>query len=269
MPPLNRKALVSIVIPVYNEEMNVRNALLRVKEVFTPLADQYDFECVFTDNHSTDRTFDILKEMAAEDPRVRAYRFSRNFGYQKSILAAYSLARGDCAVQLDCDLQDPPELISQFLAFWREGYKVVYGIRRTRQESPHIEWMRKGFYRLIDALSEDHLPHDAGDFRLVDRRVLDELVKIKDYHIYIRGRLAVMGFSQIGIPYDRAQRLLGESKFRLKHMVNLAVDALLSHSVAPLRLATWCGLAATLAAIGLAGGYFIMYACFGQEWPAG
>ena len=264
-----RKPLVSIVIPVYNEELNVQRTYDRVKEVFADLSSRYDYEYVFTDNHSTDGTFDLLRDLAKRDPRVRAWRFSRNYGYQKSIMTAYGMAHGDCAIQLDCDLQDPPEMIPQFLELWNKGYKVVYGVRRSRKELRHIRWMRKIFYRLINALSSDPLPHDAGDFRLVDRRILDELAKISDYHIYIRGRLAAMGFSQIGIPYDRNARTYGESKFKFNDLMKLAIDGIVGHSVAPLRLATWCGLASMLMSILLGIGYFVARLAFGQKWPAG
>lgn len=263
------RPLVSIVIPVFNEEPNVQNAIARVQKVFAAIADHYDYELVFTDNHSTDNTFALLKAAAANDPRIRAYRFSRNFGYQKSIYTAYKLARGDCAIQLDCDLQDPPEMIPQFLKLWQEGYKVVFGVRRTRKEPPHIEFMRKIFYRLVDALSEDNMPHDAGDFRLLDRRVLDELARIEDYHIYIRGRVAAMGFSQIGVPYDRDARVAGESKFPFKALVRLALDGIVGHSVAPLRFAIWCGAIAMALSMLLGIAYLVARVGFGEDWPAG
>jgi len=172
--------------------------------VMAQVADRYDFELLFTDNHSSDNTFGVLERLARRDPRVRALRFSRNFGFQRSILTGYLSARGDAAVEIDCDLQDPPSLILEFLRQWESGYRVVYGIRTGRKEGWGMNATRRLFYRLIDSLSEDELPLDAGDFRLVDRCVLEELRKIEDSQPYLRGTIAALGFDQIGIPYHRA-----------------------------------------------------------------
>lgn len=264
-----RTDLISIVIPVYNEEDNVERAYRAVLAVFEPMAGRYEFEILFTDNHSIDRTFEILRRLAAADPRVRALRFSRDFGYQKSILAGYLNARGDAAIQLDCDLQDPPDLIAEFLRLWKEGNQVVYGIRRSRQESRSVELGRKLFYRLINALSEDDLPIDAGDFRLVDRRVLDEIKRVDDATPYLRGMIAAMGFQQVGVPYDRVAREFGDSKFGLGKMTRLAIDGILNHSLVPLRLASLIGV--TLAGLTIFGiiGFAVGRLALGQAWPAG
>src|ERR1035437_8678935 len=173
------KPLVSLVVPVYNEEDNIALLYNAVTAVIDPLAAEYSFEFVFTDNHSTDSTPQLLKELAQTDKRVRAYRFSRNFGYQRSILTAYLLSKGAAAIQLDCDLQDPPEMIPAFLAAWREGSDVVYGIRKSRLESTRWTLARKVFYWLVDFLSEDPIPRDAGDFRLISRPVIQELRRIQ------------------------------------------------------------------------------------------
>lgn len=263
------RRLISIVTPVYNEEENVEILFETVVGVMAVEAEHYDIEVIFTDNHSTDTTFEKLKGIAANDPRVRVFRFSRNFGYQKSIYTGYMKARGDAAIQLDCDLQDPPSLIPQFLRLWEQGYQVVYGVRRTRNEGWLLRGTRHAFYWLVDALSNDQLPRDAGDFRLIDRRIIEELRNVRDTNLYIRGRLATMGFKQIGVPYDRDKRRHGESKFGLASMVGLAIDAVISHSVVPLRLATYLGLfsitAALLGMVGYASAYFLV----GRTWPAG
>src|SRR5262249_30727799 len=149
---------------------------------------------------------------------------------------AYANAVGDAAIQIDCDLQDPPGMIEDFLRKWEEGYYVVYGIRRGRRESATMNAVRKLFYRLIDSLREDDLPLDAGDFRLVDRRILDEVIKIEDYQPYLRGTIASLGFEQIGISYERAERKRGESKFSFRALIGLAMDGILNHSVVPLRI---------------------------------
>jgi len=265
--PINR--LISIVVPVFNEEDNIVPLYDRVLKVMFSLADRYDYEFIFTDNHSTDMTFERLEQLARRDKRVRIYRFSRNFGFQRSIYTGYSKANGDVAIQLDCDLQDPPELITEFVRYWEEGYQVVYGVRRTRKESWLISRVRNVFYWLIDLLSEDNLPHNAGDFRLVDRRVLDELKRFDDHQPYLRGTIAAMGFKQIGIPYDRAERLSGKSKFSLGGLFKLATDGILNHSIIPLRISTFTGL--TISLITFLGiiGYLIGKLFLGKEWPAG
>jgi glycosyltransferase involved in cell wall biosynthesis len=266
---VERKKLISIVVPVFNEQENVRPLHAAVSSVFERLADRYDLEFVFTDNHSDDGTFQELARLAGEDPRVRVFRFSRNFGFQRSIHTGYMQARGDAAIQLDCDLQDPPELLPEFLRLWEDGYKIVYGVRSIRREGFLLTAARKLFYRLIDFLSEDPLPYDAGDFRLVDRCVLDELARIEDQTPYVRGTLAVMGFDQIGVPYARAARSRGQSKFRMRDLVGLALDGILSHSIVPLRLSTYAGLAISVVMFLAIFGYIIARFVFGQSWPAG
>jgi len=260
--------LVSVLVPAYNEEMNVEGAYEAIVRTFDAL-DGYDCEIVFTDNHSTDRTFEILQRIAAGDPRVRVIRFARNYGYQRSLLMAYKAARGDCSVQIDSDLQDPPELIPDMLARWEEGHQVVYGIRRSLADGPLVAAARRGFYWLMNKLSEDDLPLNAGEFRLVDRRILNELRKVDDTSPYLRGLISSMGFSQVGFEYDRAARTAGESKFPFRAMVALAVDGILNHSLIPLRLASMTGLA--IALITFLGTFFYLVGrlFFGQEWPAG
>lgn len=266
---MTSRKLISICVPVYNEEDNVGPLCERVRTVMQKLEDRYDYEVLFTDNRSEDRTFERLASLALEDRRVRVIRFSRNFGFQRSILANYTNARGDAAIQLDCDLQDPPELIAEFLRRWEEGYEVVYGIRGNRpQENALIFRMRRLFYRLIDALSEDPLPHDAGDFRLIDRRVIEELRHVRDQQPYLRGLIAAMGFRQIGVPYDRAARQRGSSKFGFWRLVGLALDGILHHSTVPLRLATAIGF--VMCGVAFFGAlYFLIARSFGADWPEG
>jgi polyisoprenyl-phosphate glycosyltransferase len=263
------KKLLSIVVPVFNEEGNIEPLHAAVEAALLPLADRYDWEYVFTDNHSNDATFAELTRLSARDPRVRVFRFSRNFGFQRSIFTGYLKARGDAAIQIDCDLQDPPELIVDFVKRWEEGYSVVYGVRKKRVEGVLITLTRKVFYRLIDWLSEDKLPHDAGDFRLVDRQVLDVLTRIEDQRPYLRGTLATLGFNQLGVEYDRKGRIHGESKFRFKDLLGLAMDGILAHSIIPLRAATWVGLAVSgLTLLGILV-YVIGFIGFGRDWPPG
>jgi dolichol-phosphate mannosyltransferase len=254
---------------VLNEREGLEEGYRRLRGVFDSLAQDYRFEVVYTDNHSTDGTFDAIALLAASDTRIRAYRFSRNFGYQRSILEAYRHCRGDAAIQIDADLQDPPELIPVFLGKWREGAHVVFGVRTKRKEGALINAGRKVFYRLIDVLSEDPLPWDAGDFRLVDRKVLDVLSQLDDAQPYLRGTIAAMGFEQVGVPYERDARTYGESKFPLRQMIALSVDGILNHSVTPLRVATFTGLAISLLTFLGIVMYLVGRLFFGQDWPAG
>ncbi|WP_246752776.1 glycosyltransferase family 2 protein [Sinorhizobium sp. BG8] len=264
----DRKSLISVLVPAFNEEDNVRQVYAAVLDVFRDLPG-YDYEIIFTDNHSTDRTFELLREIARDDHRVRVIRFSRNVGYQRSLLVAYKAASGDCSVQIDCDLQDPPHLIPGMLDLWRQGNQVVYGIRRTLKDDWLTTRLRRGFYWCINALSEDELPLNAGEFRLVDRRILDELRQVDDTSPYIRGLISAMGFSQVGFEYDRQARVAGESKFPLRAMLSLAVDGILNHSLTPLRLASMASLLMGTATFLLLMGYIIGKLLFGQDWPAG
>jgi polyisoprenyl-phosphate glycosyltransferase len=263
------KPLVSLVVPVYNEEDNIPLFYPAVREVIDPLAAEYDFEFVFSDNHSTDRTPELLRALAKQDPRVRAYRLSRNFGYQRSILTAYLRSEGDAAIQLDVDLQDPPELIPVFLEKWREGSDVVYGIRKSRLESKRWSVARKLFYWLVDFLSEDPIPRDAGDFRLISRRVINELGRIGDPNPYLRGTIATLGFQQTGIDYARRARTVGTSKFSFYDNIKLALDGVVNQSVVPLRMATYIGLAISALTVLASLGYLIAYFTVGFRAPAG
>jgi dolichol-phosphate mannosyltransferase len=263
------KKLVSIIVPVLNEEGNVERLYEAVTQVMVDLEVRYDYELIFTDNHSSDSTFAKIEQLAARDPRVSGFRFSKNFGFQRSILTGYMKTSGDAVIQIDADLQDPPELIPEFIEKWEEGYDVVYGVRRSRQEGWLIALARRTFYKLIDLLSEDDLPRDAGDFRLVSRRIVELLGQVDDYHPYLRGLIASLGFEQLGIPYDRARRTSGESKFSIPRLIGLAVDGILVHSVIPLRIATFVGLAMSLVMMLGILGYGLSRLVFGVDWPAG
>ncbi|MBI5162532.1 MAG: glycosyltransferase family 2 protein [Magnetospirillum sp.] len=263
------KPLISLIVPAFNEADTIPLLHRTLTPILDGLADRYDFEIVFTDNHSTDDTFFLLQALAQQDPRVHVLRFSRNFGYQRSILTGYQWARGAAAIQLDCDLQDPPELIPAFLAKWEEGFHVVYGVRKTRQEGPAINGLRKVFYRLINALSEVELPLDAGDFRLVDRRVLDILRNCRHANPYLRGTIAKAGFRQTGIPYDRPARAGGTSKFSLAGYFAMAADGIVSQSIIPLRFATYVGLGVAGLTLLTALVYILGHIMHGDDWPRG
>lgn len=263
------KPLISIVVPVYNEEETLPLFYPAVCKVIDSLSAEYDFEFVFTDNHSSDQTPQQLAALAQRDSRVRAFRLSRNFGYQRSILTAYLKSEGDAAIQLDCDLQDPPELIPAFLDSWRRGSDVVYGVRKSRLEGRRWTYARKLFYWLVDFLSEDPIPPDAGDFRLISRRVIEELRRIGEPRPYLRGTIATLGFQQTGIDYARAARMVGVSKFSFYDNIKLALDGIVNQSVVPLRVATYVGISVAMLTVIASLGYIVAYYTVGFRAPAG
>jgi len=262
------RRLISLVMPVYNEEANVDRAYAALTAIFETLP-QYDIEFVFTDNHIEDRTFERLSELAKADRRVKVIRFTRNYGFQRSLLTAYRNATGDAAIQVDCDLQDPPELIPQFVALWEKGHDVVVGLRRRREEHALLTLGRRGFYALLDRISEDPLTRDAGDFRLVDRSVIDQLKELNDYNPYVRGVVSSFAARETGIPYDRAPRLHGRSKFPVRKLVGFALDGIIGHSVLPLRLASYAGLSISVLVFLLALFYLFEALWFRHSWPSG
>ena len=262
------KRLITISVPVLNEADNINPLIARLRAV-ADAHPRYDFEFLFTDNASTDATFERLAEEAQGDARIRVLRFTRNFGFQTSILTNYLNAGGDAAIQIDADLQDPPELFGEFLAAWEKGYKVVYGIRRSRPENIALSTARKLFYRGLASLSTVELPVDAGDFRLIDRLVIEDLRKVKDGAPYIRGMIAHLGYSQIGIPYDRAERKRGSSKFNLLALIRLAVDGVCSQSTKPLELITLLGTIFSFLSFFAALFYFAWYFLVVHKPPQG
>jgi polyisoprenyl-phosphate glycosyltransferase len=264
----NLKRLVTISIPVLNEVDNIGPLLERLRAVAASHP-RYDFEFLFTDNASTDATFERLADQARDDSRIRVLCFTRNFGFQTSILTNYLNAKGDAAIQIDADLQDPPELFGEFLAAWEQGYKVVYGIRRSRPENIALRSVRKLFYRTLASLSAVELPVDAGDFRLIDRTVIEELRKVRDEAPYIRGTIALLGYKQIGISYDRAERKRGSSKFRLLALIRLAVDGVCSQSTKPLELITLAGTILSFLSFFAALFYFAWYIFVIRKPPQG
>lgn len=239
-----KRELISIITPMFNEIETIENYRKAITSHIDRLSSDYDydFEIVITDNCSTDLTFERALAWASEDSRVRAFKFSRNFGYQRSIFTGFLQSRGDAAIELDADLQDPVELLEVFLQKRREGFKIVYGVRMHRQEGWFITELRKIYYRTLRAISEDDLPVDAGDFMLIDRVVLDQLKLVYDPQIYIRGLVFGLGFRRIGIPYRRSSRQAGQSKFPFKKLAALAIDGIVGQSVIPLRLASFSGL---------------------------
>lgn len=265
---MTARPLITIAIPVYNEEGNIDGLYSRLCALRKSLEGEYRFEFLFTDNHSTDNTWNLLADLARNDADVRAIKFSRNFGFQRSILANYMHARGDIVMQIDADLQDPPELLHEFLEKWREGFKVVYGVRRRRAEGWLVMRLRQLGYWAVNKLSAHEIPMNAGDFRLIDRQVLDALLQVKSPAPYLRGAISGLGFKQIGVEYDRVERTAGESKFNIRRVVSLGVDAILNHSTYPLRFASIMGAAIMLGAV-VGVFYYIGLKLVDQDAPQG
>lgn len=264
----NRKPLITISIPVLNEEGNIQALYNRLTRLADKMRDRCDLEFLFSDNHSSDATWQLISELSRKDSRVRAIRFSKNVGFQRSILANYLHARGDAVMQIDADLQDPPELLEEFFDKWQNGYHVVYGIRRKRPESPFLHTFRKFGYWVIEKISEHPIPRDVGDFRLIDRKVIHALSQIKTANPYLRGMIAGLGFNQTGIPYDREARTAGESKFNVARLVRLGLTAVFNHSAVPLRSAFFLGVSILAASI-LGTLYFVILKLFQPDFPQG
>jgi dolichol-phosphate mannosyltransferase len=234
IPPSPKSAgpTLSIVIPLLNEEAVLEETYARLTEHLHKVGDSY--EILFVDDGSTDRSRAILAALALQDPAVRVVCLSRNFGHEMATTAGLRHARGQAAVVMDADLQDPPELIATFLARWREGYQVVYGVRRSRQgESPLKRLTSYLFYRLLVRISDVPIPADTGDFRLLDRRVLDVYQQLSEDPRLFRGLVSWVGFRQIGVPFDRRSRAGGQTKYRYSRLLRLALDTITSFSTLP------------------------------------
>ena len=267
--PTGRK-LISILIPVFNERDNVRCAATEVSAQFRLLASQYDYEIIFTDNHSDDGTDLILRDLAAQNDHIKVLRFTRNFGFQKSLLTGYRAAAGAAAIQIDCDMQDPPAMIPRFLEKWETGHDVVAGIRIKRVEPLLLQAARRLYYNLITKIAAEYnIIENAGDFRLVDRRILDLLKQVNDAQPYTRGLVSSLAANQTGIPYERSIRKYGKSKFPVRRLFGFAAGGVISHSLVPLRLATVAGLCAFLLSVFIGLYYMFAWALAGKQWPAG
>jgi glycosyltransferase involved in cell wall biosynthesis len=235
---------LSVVVPCMNEELVIAETARQLIAVFESV--QLRFELVFVDDGSKDQTPSFLRDLQAADPRIRVVRLSRNFGHQVAITAGLEHASGDAVAVIDADLQDPPEVLLDFVDKWLEGYDVVYGVRTTRDgETAFKRGTAKLFYRIIGKLSDTEIPLDTGDFRLMDRRVVDALLSMPERDRFVRGMVSWLGFSQVGVSYRRSARLAGETKYPLLKMLKFATDGIVSFSVLPLRVATWLGFLAS------------------------
>lgn len=236
---------ISVIVPVYNEKEALSKSYSRLKTVMDGMA--CDYELVFVNDGSIDGSKEILEALSIEDKRVKVAHFSRNFGHQSAVSAGLKLCVGDCAVIIDCDLQDPPELIPQMVELWQSGSEIVYGKREKRKgESLFKKMTAKAYYRLVKKLGGDSMQVDVGDFRLIDRKVIDVLNSMNEHNKYFRGLNCYLGFKQTPISYNREPRMDGETKYTMKKMVKLAGDGIISSSNKPLSIALKMGTVLTV-----------------------
>jgi dolichol-phosphate mannosyltransferase len=212
--------------------------------------EEFDYEIVFVDDGSHDSSFELLSRLSARDPHVGVLRFSRNFGHQIAITAGLDEVRGDCVVVIDSDLQDPPEVVPAMVDQWRNGFDVVYGVRSEREGETAMKLMTASlFYRMLGRLTNLQIPANVGDFRLMSRRVVDQLKLLREKDRFVRGLVSWVGFRQTGVTYTRAARRAGVTKYPLAKMMKFAFDGITSFSTAPLKLATWTGYISALLAV--------------------
>lgn len=244
------RPVISIVVPIWNEEKVIPELYRRVVEVMAQTGEAWELICV--NDGSRDHSLAQLIELHQQDPRVKVIDFSRNFGHQVAITAGADFAEGDAVIVMDADLQDPPEVVLQMIAKWREGYEVVYAMRAKRQGETWFKLVTaKYFYRILRQITDVEIPVDTGDFRLMDRRVVLAMRQLREKHRFMRGLSSWVGFRQAGVEYERAERYAGETGYPLRKMVRLALTAITGFSYLPLQLATYLGFA--LAFISLVG----------------
>ena len=247
---------ISVVVPVYNEEESIRECNNRLVDVLDNI--QSDYEIIYVNDGSKDTSLTILKELAENNKRVKILSFSRNFGHQAAVSAGIEHSKGDCVVLIDGDLQDPPELINDMISKWNEGFDVVYGRRSKRNgETWFKKISAKIFYRTINKLSDIDIPKDTGDFRLMDRKVVDAFLRMPEKNRFIRGMVSWVGFNQVALEYERDKRYAGVTKYPLKKMINFAKDGIIGFSKKPLKFIAKIGLFFTFLSI-----LTIMLMCF-------
>lgn len=234
---------VSLVIPMYYEEEVANECYKRVRDVLASLKD-YEYEIVFVNDGSKDKTLEILEEIAGKDQNVKVVSFARNFGHQCAVTAGLQEVTGDAIVIIDADLQDPPELIPDMLKLWEEGNEVIYAKRKKRDgESAFKLFTAKMFYKTLNGLSDVEIPKDTGDFRLVDKKVVDVINSLPEHNKFLRGLFSWVGFKQTPFEYERKERFAGKTKYPLKKMLKLASDGIISFSTKPLKIIGGVGIA--------------------------
>lgn len=242
---------VSVVIPMYYEEEVAQECYNRMVTILDKL-DNYEYEIIFVNDGSKDKTLEILEKIASKDENVKVISFSRNFGHQAAVTAGIKEATGDAVVIIDADLQDPPELIPDMLKYWEQGNEVIYGKRKTRKgESAFKLLTAKMFYKTLNALSDVEIPKDTGDFRLVDKKVIDVVNSMPEHNKFLRGLFSWVGFKQMPYEYERQERFAGKTKYPLKKMLKLASDGIIGFSTKPLKLVGGLGIITIIISIGI------------------
>ena len=234
--------IISVCIPILNEEDNIVPIYNKIKNIFKKYDQVYSYEIIFTDNNSSDKSFEIIEQINSLDKNVKCYSFSKNIGKERSLFNAYKFAKGSAVIQIDCDFQDPPELIDEFIKKWEEGYDYVYGIRKNRKENFLIRNLRKVFYRIINFLSHTELKNDVGDFSLIDVKIINIIKTVDERDTYLRGFIYSLGFKNYGIEHLRERRIAGKTKFTLFKYILESLKNITNHTIAPLRFATFFGI---------------------------
>lgn len=256
---MKRKRMISVVTGVYNEEIIVRDVYIAIKNTLSRLK-KYDYEHIFMDNCSTDRTLSILKEIAKKDKKVKILSFSRNFGPEKSGFTGLKHTSGDAVIPYEGNMKDPVNLIPSFINYWEQGYQLVYGVRNKTGDNFLMGLARKAFYHVHRFLASEALPLNVGSFSLIDRVIVDEVIKIDDYHPYTRGLITTAGFNKKEIIYQRKARPKGKgrSKSSLWYLMDFAINGIINYSVLPMRVCTFTGLLLSIVSIILAVVYLIL-----------
>ena len=242
---------ISLVIPMYYEEQVAEECYRRTRNVLKSI-EEYDYEIIFINDGSKDKTLEILETIAKEDNKVKVISFSRNFGHQSAVTAGLKYATGDAIIIIDADLQDPPELIPDMLKYWENGYDVIYGKRKKREgESAFKLLTAKVFYETLNKLSDVEIPKDTGDFRLVDKKVVDVVNNLPEHNKFLRGLFSWVGFRQYAYEYERKERFAGKTKYPLKKMMKLAKDGIFSFSTKPLKIVGGLGIISVIISIAI------------------
>lgn len=266
MQSLRQRKLISIICPVFNEEQTIPLFYERVERVLAPLRERFDFEILFTNNGSTDRTLPILRSLRERDAEVQVLTLSRNFGYQASVQAGLSHVKGEAIVVIDVDCEDPPELIEQFVAKWEEGYDVVYGIRYDRQEWWPLKKCRNTFYRILRAVADMDIVLYMAEFALLGANVRDAIISNRNTFPFFRSEIGYAGFSKFGIRYMRQPRIAGQTHYNLTRMTTFALAGILTSSTFLMRIAAYAWPVMTLLALGLMIGDAITHSSTGFRW---
>lgn len=243
---------ISIIVPMYYEQEVAIECYNRIKSVLNKISNEYEHEIIFINDGSKDKTLNILKDIANKDKLAKIISFSRNFGHQAAVIAGIKNCNGDVTVIIDADMQDPPELILDMLEKWKEGYKIVYAKRKKRKgETPFKLITAKMFYKMLNTLSCVEIPKDTGDFRLIDKEVIQVIRELPEHNKFLRGLFSWIGYNQIPIEYERQERYAGKTKYPIKKMLKLAIDGIIGFSTKPLKIVGLLGIMSIIISIAI------------------